>query len=284
MRPQNLKTKLFLDSGNPQETRETIALLGFLDGQTTNPSLVAKNPHIQDLKMQKLLNPEIIWDKYKELALQIHEILPNKSISVEVYSDAETKSESMIEKGRKLATWFPGVFVKLPITKEGLLTAEVFVKEGINVNMTLCFSQDQAAAVHSVTKGTKGQVYVSPFIGRLDDIGQEGSDIVNNILKMYKEWNSHVQVLGASIRNLDHLYKCLKGNTDIVTIPLSVIAEWKDYGLEKTPEQFPFSHSEKKLIQFQNLIEQEWSLYNIHHELTDKGIERFVSDWKSLFS
>ena len=283
-KPNYLKTRIFIDSGNPDETKDALTLLGFLDGQTTNPSLVAKNPHIQELKEKKLLDQDTIWEEYRKVALAIHEILPNGSISVEVFSDSATKSETMIEQGRKLALWFPGVFVKLPTTTEGLKAAEVLAKEGTNINMTLCFSQEQAAAVHMATVGAKrGQIYISPFMGRLDDIGEEGFDVVKNISKMYREWGSPVMVLGASIRNLDHLFNCLKENIDIVTVPLAILTKWKEYGIEKDPGEFVFAVSDKKPIPFEDIAQKEWTSYDVHHDLTDKGIKKFDSDWEDLF-
>lgn len=280
-----LTTKVFLDSGNPAETKEAKDLLGFLDGQTTNPSLVAKNPHIQELKSTGSLDEGLIWGEYKKVALAIHEILPNGSISVEVFADEHTNHDEMIEKGLELAQWFPGIYVKLPTTHEGLIAARQLVSQGINVNMTLCFSQEQAAAVHEATLGAaQGQVYVSPFIGRLDDIGLHGIDLIRNILMMYRSWESHVQVLGASIRTLEHLFECLKAGIDIVTIPTSVAKLWAAYGIDKNPADYPTEISDKSPIVYIDLPKQDWILYNVKHELTDKGIEKFAADWNALFT
>ncbi len=273
-------TKIFLDSGNPEETKEALSLLGFLDGQTTNPSLVAKNPHIVQLKEQKLLNPEVIWDKYREVALEILEVIPGGAISVEVYADQATTHDTMLFQGRLLATWFPDVYVKLPATEAGLKTAEVLVAEGIRVNITLVFSQEQAAAVHMATKNAKpGQVFISPFIGRLDDINQEGFDVVKNIKHMYKAWGSHVMVLAASIRSLEHVKKCLESEIDIITAPLSIFKEWvANPNLEITDPV-----TSKQPVPLQEIQQKPWMEYNIRHELTDKGIEKFASDWQKLF-
>ncbi len=274
------QTKLFLDSGNPKETEEALSILGFLDGQTTNPSLVAKNPHILELMEKKELNDILIWEKYKEVANEIQKVIPTGAISVEVFADNTTSYETMLAKGRELASWFPGIYVKLPITEIGLRTANTLAAEGTNINMTLCFTQEQAAAVHAATKGAKhGQVFVSPFIGRLDDIGLEGFDVVQNIKKMYQEWGSHVLVLGASVRNLAHVKKCRDGNINIITAPLSVYKEWAadpELAAVVMPE-------EKSPIEYKELPEKEWTSYDIHHDLTDKGIEKFAYDWKKLF-
>lgn len=278
-------TKIFLDSGNPAETKEAKELLGFLDGQTTNPSLVAKNPHIQELKDSGVLNQEIIWSEYKKVALAIHEILPEGSVSAEVFADEHTSHEEMIEKGHELANWFPGIYVKLPITHEGLIAARTLVSEGINVNMTLCFSQEQAAAVHEATIGARqGQVYVSPFIGRLDDVGIHGMDLIRNILMMYRSWDSHVLVLGASIRGLEHLFECLNAGIDIVTIPLAVVKLWAAYGIGKNPQDYPLEISDREPLKCIDMPKQDWVLYNIRHELTDKGLAKFASDWNELFT
>jgi transaldolase len=279
------KTKIFLDSGNPAETKEVKEILGFLDGQTTNPSLVAKNPHIQELKSKGVLNDQVIWDEYKKVALAIHQVIPTGSISAEVFADQDTTHEEMVAKGLELNTWFPGIFVKLPITHEGLIAARQLVAEDVNVNMTLCFSQEQAAAVHEATIAARpGQVYISPFIGRLDDIGYHGIDLVKNIIMMYQSWESHVMVLGASIRGLEHLFECFNAGADIVTIPLSVAKLWSAYGVEKNPQEYILEISEKKSISYIDMPKQDWVLYNIKHELTEKGIEKFVEDWRSLFT
>lgn len=284
MKPDHLTAKIFLDSGDPNETRHAQELLGFLDGQTTNPSLVAKNPRIQELKESGSISEQTIWEQYRRVVLEIRDIIPQGSISAEVYADITTAADEMITKGRELSLWFPGIFVKLPITHAGLKAAEILSGEGININMTLCFSQEQAAAVHAATKHAKGIVYVSPFVGRLDDIGIHGMDLIRNIIMMYRLWNSHVQVLGASIRGLDHLFSCLVSGVDIVTLPIKTIEEWATgYGTSKNPNEYSFASSDLRPIPFVELPEQDWILYDIHHELTDKGIQKFSEDWKNLF-
>jgi transaldolase len=259
--------------------------LGFLDGQTTNPSLVAKNPTILELKAKGELNELVIWDRYKQVAHEIKEIIPAGAISVEVYADIDTDYETMLAKAHELAGWFPGIYVKLPITAVGLRVAHTLAGEGTNINMTLCFSQEQAAAVHAATEGARpGQVFVSPFIGRLDDIGIHGLDLIKNILFMYRAWNSHVQVLGASIRTLDHLFGCIRAGIDIITIPKSVVDLWIVQGIENDPEIHTFEIAEKEAIRYRDLPRQDWALYDIDHALTKKGIEKFASDWKGLFT
>ncbi len=284
-KPSFLHTDIFLDSGDPAETRHALAELGFLDGQTTNPSLVAKNPMILDLKSKGALSESDIWDKYKIVASQIHEIIPHGAISVEVYADLETDYDTMLDKAHELASWFPGIYVKLPITHNGLKAANALVAEGVNVNMTLCFSQEQAAAVHAATAGAKyGQVFVSPFIGRLDDIGIHGLDLIKNIVFMYQAWDSHVKVLGASIRNLDHFFGCINANCNIITSPKTVLDQWVAHGLNNDPINYTAEISEKQPIPYRELPLQDWVLYDIDHDLTKKGIEKFASDWKGLFS
>lgn len=280
-----MNTKIFLDSGNPEETKSAKERLGFLDGQTTNPSLVAKNPNIVALKDAHALNEGIIWDEYKKIAIQIHEIIPHGAISVEVFSDRDTSHDEMIAKAKELNQWFPGIYVKLPTTHEGLLAARELVGEDINVNMTLCFSQEQAAAIHDATMGARpGQIFVSPFIGRLDDIGYQGIHLVRNIMMMYDQWNSHVTVLAASIRTLGHVCECLSLGVGAMTAPLSVLDTWATYGVTKSPKDYPLEISENKPIPYMDLPKQDWVLYNITHELTEKGIDKFVSDWKGLFA
>ncbi len=284
-KPAHLSTKIFLDSGDPEETKKALTLLGFLDGETTNPSLVMKNPHIQELKKAGELNVATIWKDYNEVAEEIRRVIPEGSISVEVYADNETSADTMLVQARKLASWFEGIFVKVPATNIGLEVAEKLVAEGINVNVTLCFSQEQAAAVHMATVGAKpGKVYVSPFIGRLDDTGQHGLDLIKNIVKLYEAWGSHVSVLAASVRNLDHLFGSFESKADIATVPLTVLQQWKGFGLDRDPKEYVSVASTLIPIEFKDLEQKEWNQYDLKHELTDKGIEKFAADWKSLLS
>lgn len=277
----DVMTQIFLDSGNPQDTQKALELLGSLDGQTTNPSLIAKSPKIQDA--QKDLQEEGLLLLYKEIVSEIRNILgPKKSISIEVYADSETTSEKMIEQASVMNEWISDVHIKLPITEAGLKTANYLVNKGFNVNMTLCFSQEQALAVHYATLGAQpGQVFISPFIGRLDDIGQQGTDLIKNILFQYESIESHVSVLAASIRSVDHLAFVINHGCDIATVPLKVISDWssRDFTLEyHLPENLaPISYQDIEL-------NKNWSEYIIYHELTEQGLLKFSEDWKSIFN
>lgn len=271
------QTKIFLDSGDPVETIQTVELLGSLDGQTTNPSLIAKSPQVQEfLKTQKFTRADL-FEKYHQIALQIREVIPTGKISAEVYADADSTVDELLEQAYKIVQWFPGIFVKLPITTAGLAAAQQLVSDDISVNMTLCFSQDQAAAVHMATKhATNARVYVSPFIGRLDDIGYNGSDLIKNIQTMYREWGSHVGVLGASVRTIEHINNCIEQEISAITIPFKLIKEIHD-GTAATVES-----KELSPIKYKELEELSWSEYDIEHELTSKGLEKFASDWNAL--
>src|SRR3989344_8554372 len=166
MRPEGLQTKIFLDSGDPAETREAIKLLGFLDGQTTNPSLVAKNPETAGKKFTK---PEI-FDFYKKVVTEVSGLIPDGSVSIEVYADMDTTADQMLEQGRDFYKWIPNAHIKYPTTSEGIIAAERSVKEQMRVNMTLVFSQGQAAAGHAPTREAKiGQGVFSPFFGPAGD-------------------------------------------------------------------------------------------------------------------
>lgn len=202
---------------------------------------------------------------------------------MEVYADQNTTSEEMFKMGKKMFSWIPNAHIKYPTTKTGLEAAQRSVKEGMRVNMTLCFSQEQAAAVYSATKGaTKGQVFVSPFIGRLDDTGLNGMDLIKNILKMYAGGDGHVEVLSASIRNLDHLLESINLGSDILTSPFKILKEWAEAGKKMPDENFSYQ-PDLQPIPYQNIdLNKNWQEYNIKHELTDKGTERFASDWNAI--
>jgi len=285
MRPQNLTTKIFLDSGDPGETREAIRILGFLDGQTTNPTLISKNPvACQRLERGEKFSKEEILNFYRDVVEEISALIPQGSISVEVYADFSTPAKEMIQQGKEMFSWIPNAHIKLPTTKEGLNAAGQAIKEGVRVNMTLCFTQEQAAAVYAATKGArKGDVFISPFIGRLDDRGENGMDLIAHVLTMYQKGDSHVEVLTASVRNIDHLLYALKLGSDIVTVPFNVLKEWAERGLPIPKDDYAYDSKNFKSISFKPVdLGKQWHEYDIFHELTEKGIERFSTDWNSL--
>lgn len=279
MRPGNLKTKIFLDSGDPAETQQALALLGYLDGQTTNPSLIAKNPETAGKKF----SAEELSDFYQKIVREVSGLIPQGSVSIEVYADAKTSAEDMLAQGRKFYTWIPNAHIKFPTTTEGLKAAEAAVKEGMRVNMTLVFSQEQAAAVYVATRGApSGDVFVSPFIGRLDDRGENGMDLIANIGKMYQKGDGHVEILTASVRSTEHIRQAIALKSDILTAPLKVLRQWHD--LSGNPSASPERNSTNlRQIEYREIdLSQDWRSFNVSHELTDKGLEKFAADWNAL--
>lgn len=285
MKPRNLKTRIFLDGGNPSETREIIKDLGFLDGQTTNPTLIAKNPAARKRleKGEKFSKKEIL-DFYRTVVGEISSLISGGSVSVEVYADAATTAAEMLSQGREMFSWIPNAHVKFPTTREGLKAAEQAVGEGLRVNMTLCFTQEQAAAVYAATRGAKkGSVFVSPFVGRLDDRGECGMDLIANIIRMYRKGDGHVEVLTASVRNMDHFLYALKLGSDIITAPYEVLKKWTLSGLLLPGADYRYTGGNLKDIDYRDIdLGNNWRDYDLSHELTDKGIERFSADWNSL--
>ena len=287
MRPENLNTQFFLDSGDPEETKAIIEKLGFVDGQTTNPSLIAKSPGAKErLEAGNKFSRDEVNEYYKETVSAVRSAMPHGSISVEVYADADTSAEEMIEQGTAMNAWIPEAHIKLPTTAEGLKAARHFVDQGINVNLTLVFSQQQAAAVYAATTGAKkGQVYLSPFIGRLDDIGQNGMDLIANIVKMYKEkGDGHVEVLTASVRSLDHFLASIAVGTDIITSPGKWMTAWADAGME-VPAELRYAPEGLAPMPYEEIdLDQPVEAYNLQHDLTDKGLQRFADDWNNLIA
>jgi len=209
--------KFFLDTANIEEIRKG-AELGILDGVTTNPSLIAKEG--------------------KDFREVIHEILTlvDGPISAEVVS---LQKDEMIREGRGYAQWHKNVVVKLPTTRDGVAACKILSGEGINVNMTLCFSPAQALLVAKA-----GAWCVSPFVGRLDDVAQDGLQLIRDIALIYKNYGFTTRILAASLRHPMHVVECAKAGAHIGTMPFKVLD----------------------------------SLYN--HPLTDKGLSGFLSDWK----
>lgn len=287
MRPANLTTKIFLDGGDPAETTQMMQKLGFLDGQTTNPTLISRNPHAKErVERGDKFTREEIYDFYRKVVKDIRTVLDQgQSISIEVYADHSTTAEQMIDQGHEMNDWIPGAHIKLPTTGEGLKAAQTLVGDGLSVNMTLVFSQRQAAAVYAATRGAnRGQVYLSPFVGRLDDIGTNGMSLIDNIVHMYQMGDQHVEILTASVRNMEHFRQAIALGTDIITVPAKLLNEWADSGLE-VPEHEAHHHDELPGLMYEELdLSQDWKSFDIRHELTDKGISRFADDWNALIA
>jgi transaldolase len=285
MKPDNVKSKIFLDGGDPGETQEIMKLLGFLDGQTTNPTLIAKNPEARKrLEQGAKFSAEEVLDFYRSVVEAISQLIPRGSVSVEVYADAASQAETMYRQGKDMFSWIRNAHIKFPTSREGLKAAEQAVRAGMRVNMTLCFSQEQAAAVYAATLGAKkGQVFVSPFIGRLDDKGEKGMDLIANILRMYESGDGHVEVLTASVRSLDHLLYALKLGSDIITAPFEILKRWQEQGLRIPGPEYAPDRGALKPVPYQEIaLTKKWLDYDIRHDLTDKGMEKFSTDWNGL--
>ena len=285
MKPENFRTRIFLDGGDSQETKTIINLLGFLDGQTTNPTLISKNPEArQRLERGEKFSEKEIFRFYNNVVNEISVLIPEGSISIEVYADLSTSTEKMLQQGKEMFSWIPNAQIKFPTSKGGLKAAEQAVKKGMRINMTLCFSQEQAAAVYAATQGAKkGGVYISPFIGRLDDKGENGMDLIAHIIKMFREGDGHVEVLTASVRNIDHLLYALRLGSDIITAPFKVLKEWGEKGLPVPGDDYVYNSKDLRPILLKDVsLTKNWHEYDIHHELTDKGMEQFSVDWNKL--
>lgn len=214
--------KFFVDTANLDQIREAYDL-GVLDGVTTNPSLMAK---------EGITGQQNILDHY----VKICEIAGDGDVSAEVIS---TDYEGIIREGEALAQLHKNIVVKVPMIKEGVKAIKYFSQKGIRTNCTLIFSPGQA-----ILAAKAGATYISPFIGRLDDIHLDGIDLIDQIVRIYSNYMFDTEVLAASIRNPLHIVKCAEVGADVVTCPLSSIT-----GLLK-------------------------------HPLTDAGLAQFLADHK----
>lgn len=210
--------KFFIDTANLNEIKEANEL-GLIDGVTTNPSLVAKEGNVD----------------FKEHIAKICEIVKG-DVSAEVTA---LDTEGMLKQGRELAKIAGNVVIKCPLTLEGLKATKIFSEEGTKVNVTLCFSAAQA-----ILAAKAGATYISPFIGRLDDIGQNGMQLIADVVQIYNNYDFKTQVLAASIRHPMHIVDAALIGAHVATIPLKVIQQL------------------------------------VNHPLTDKGIDSFMNDWK----
>ncbi len=309
-------SKIFLDGGVSEETAEAKKLLGFLDGQTTNPTLIAKNLLNRGVsgiryqvsgidKKKKILNTKYLipntekaaLEEYKRIVRQMSKVILHGSVSIQVFADQKTKTAEMIKQARVRRKWIPNSSIKIPCVAEGLKAGEILCKE-MPLNFTLVFSQSQAAAVYEATKGAKYPVFVSPFVGRLDDGGEKGMDVIANILRMYEKSDHHIEVLTASVRNLGHIFRAFELKSNIITIPFKILKEWASLGfptsLKDTSKVFRRDSFEVEESAKTDLLPiyydssvrlgQPWQSYDLHHDLTDKGVTSFWTDWMGLFS
>ncbi len=210
--------KFFIDTANLNEIREAESI-GIIDGVTTNPSLVAKEGSV-DFKSHMAAICEIV----------------NGDVSVEVTS---LDFDGMYREGKEYAQIAPNVVVKCPLTIDGLKATRALSNEGTKVNVTLCFSAAQA-----ILAAKAGASYISPFLGRLDDVGQDGMILLKEIVEIYKNYNWKTEVLAASIRHPLHVIEAARMGAHVATIPFKVINQL------------------------------------VKHPLTDKGLDAFLADWK----
>lgn len=212
--------KFFIDTANVEDIRK-INEIGLLDGVTTNPTLIAKEGRI-----------------FEEVIAEIASIVDGP-ISGEVIS---LESEGMVKEARELVKIHKNIVVKIPMTQEGLKAVKVLSKEGIKTNVTLIFSAAQA-----LLAAKAGATYVSPFIGRLEDVGQSGLGLIEEIVVIFQNYNITAEVICASIRSVEHVVECAMLGAHIATIPPKIMHEL------------------------------------FKHELTDKGIQMFMDDWNNTF-
>lgn len=283
--------KLFLDSGDPEETRKAKGLLGHIDGQTTNPSLVAKNPEIKKMiDAGKKLTEADLLNEYKNVIMEIEKETAGP-VSVEVYADWDSTASDLLKQAENMYGWGNNIYMKFPTTQAGIDAAHEFSKQGGRVNMTLVFTQNQAAAVYEATRNAAG-AFISPFMGRWDDRGYNGIDLVKNIIKQYREYEkiekkeSHVKVLAASIRTMDHFYSSIFLGADILTVPIKIIQEWVSEEKWVPDERYRFEPENLKSIMYEEIPPgkplSEYKIERVEGDLLDEGLVKFAADWKSL--
>lgn len=291
--------KFFLDSCDPAATREMKSTVGKIDGQTTNPTLLVKNPEVQKRIQGGKIKEADLLALYKQAIQEVDSVIPGGAISIEVYADWNTPANEMLRQAENMYSWIPNAYMKFPSIPEGLKAAYEFTSKGGRVNMTLVFDQAQAAAVYSATRNTKSPAFVSPFLGRWDDRGYQGVDLVKNIVQMYRAFDrarhpepvegsspkSHIEVLAASIRTMDHFYASIAYGADIITAPLATFQKWVAEG-RKVPEIFEVSTKQLQPIQYKDLkYTDDFASYPIDRSesgLLHQGLTKFVSDWDGV--
>jgi transaldolase len=278
-----IATKLFLDGGDPAETRRAKEILGRLDGQTTNPSLIAANPTIKKrLESGERFTRAEAREFYHQVVTEIARTTSG-SLSIEVDANEHSTPDDLFQQGKAFSKWAPSATIKYPITEAGLEATERTVAAGIHVNLTLCFSQSQAAAVYAATRGTRDPAFVSPFVGRLDDRGECGMDVVASILRMLRAGDGHLYTLTASVRNVDHLMYAVALGTEIITAPLKVYEAWATAGFPLPDASYTYPRGMLKPIPYKEIpLDRPWREYDIRHPLTDAGLRKFAEAWEAL--
>lgn len=281
----NLQSQILIDGGDPRETLEAKKLLGHIDGQTTNPTLISKNPEIAELiALGRKLTQEEAYRRYREIVQEIAKITDGP-ISLEPYVNFKTQASEIIYQAREMFTWIAHAHIKIPCIEEGFKAAEI-LKNEMRLNFTLNFSQEQAAAVYSVTRGSRHPCFISPFVGRLDDRGENGMDLVKNELRMFEVSDRHVKVLTASVRNLSHLLYALKLKSPLITVPFTIFKEWAEQSFPQPGTEWQYNSGGKTPIPFNEklVLDKPWYDYNLEHPLTTAGVEKFASDWDNLIA
>ncbi len=288
MRPLDLNSKIFLDSSNPEETIKILEQIGFLDGQTTHPTHLAYNQTAKDrLEQGKKFTQDEFLSLYKSVVHEISRAIPDGSVSVAVYADHETSAEKMRTQGEEMFQWIKNASIAYPVTPSGLLAANKSIEKDIRVNMTLCFSQEQAAAVCAATKGAaRGDVFLSPSIGRLDDDKKNGMSLLANILRMVRGKNdNHIAVLAAEIRTIEQFLFALELRCDIVSAPFHVLNEWGSLEMPIPDYDYDYDPKGLKDIPYQTLdLSQDWKKFTVFHALTDECIASISGDWNNLLA
>ncbi|KKP59239.1 MAG: Transaldolase [Candidatus Gottesmanbacteria bacterium GW2011_GWA1_34_13] len=279
---EKIASKIFIDSGDSLETKSAKDILGFIDGQTTNPTLIAKNPEVQKyLEKGKKLTTQEALEIYRKTVASIAKVTQGP-ISVQAIADKNTTPEEMIRQAKIYHNWSANVVVKFPMTTNGLAAAKIYASIG-SVNLTLNFTQEQAAAAYQATIKAKHLVFVSPFVGRLDDNGENGMQLVTNELRMFEGSDHHVVVLTSSVRKYEHLLYALSLKSPAITIPLRIIEEWKGNDFQMPDANYLYDSTDLNPIPYKPIkLDTDWKKYNLHHPLTDAGIEKFMLDWKSI--
>ncbi len=297
-------TKFILDSGDPDEYREISELAkthgSQLWGSTTNPTLIAKKLAGKKVSMQEA------FDLQKKIVLEILDIVPG-AVSCEVYANEKTTADQMIEQGREIAGWNRRVVVKLPTNLEGFKARTALRKNHIPINNTLVFSEQQIFAIclhEKLVQKAYGPTndpwppFISPFVGRLDDRGENGIDLVRNGMKIKKEFFLDLPatpvalwMLEASVRSLSHIQEGIEAKTELITIPAKLYREWFANSMPKASAEtnlkaIDYWNPPQELMAidslktFMNAVETK--KIDISHELSQTGIVKFAQDWDSI--
>jgi transaldolase len=282
-----MKSKIFLESADPAETKVITELLGKLDGQVVHPGVLSTNAEIKGhLEQKGSFKYEQFMDFYKAIVEQIAQIIPEGVIVATVYTSADTSADMLIDEGKEVGLWTSNVHAQLPASLAGIEAASMLTQAGFRVAVSQVCSQQQAGLVYDITtQALAGDVYITLDVSSLYKKGCDGRSLVEHVQKIYNAGNAHVSVLMSGVTDVETFIWGVAHGVDAVAASGEVLRQWEALHkpTELTKEQSVTLSKKGVPIPYEQIdITQEKNSYTLSNELTEEGITHMVEDWNNL--